>query len=265
MFKLYHAATSVCSIKVRIGLAEIGGVYEEVELDLQAGDQHDPAYLELNPAGVVPTLIDDGLVLVESSLILEYLDREYNDGRLMPKGRAAEAAARHWLLRCLAIHGAINTLSFSTVMRDRAMASRTPAQIAADLDAMPDPVARAKRRDLYDHGLGSMHVGAALRTMDRTFRDMVAALEKTRWVSGDGFGVTDIALVPYIDRLWRLGFEALWAGRHDGIADWLRAMQDRPSYQAEVAGRIPAEQAVRMREGGSKHIDALLERVPARG
>ena len=76
--KLYHGITSVCSVKVRIGLAEIGLDYDEQTLDLQKGDQFDPAYLALNPNGVVPTLVDGDLILGESSLILEYLDREQN-------------------------------------------------------------------------------------------------------------------------------------------------------------------------------------------
>ena len=71
MLLLYHGITSVCSVKVRVGLAEMGLAYDERVLDLQAGDQNDPAYLKLNRDAVVPTLVDDGLVVVESSLILE--------------------------------------------------------------------------------------------------------------------------------------------------------------------------------------------------
>ena len=261
MLKLYHAPTSVCSIKVRIGLAEIGLAYDEVVLDLQAGDQFDPEYLALNPAGVVPTLIDDGLVLVESSLILEYLDRTSNRSRLMPTSRAGEAAARHWLLRCLAIHAAINTLSFSTVMRDRVMAAKSAEEIAESLAAMPDPLARAKRKDLFENGLESMHVGAALKVMEATLADMAASLAEGDWVSGEALGIADIAVVPYVDRLRRLGFEGLWEGRYAGVADWLAAMQVRPSYEAEVRGRIPEAQADKLREGGAKHWPALAAQL----
>ena len=58
MLKLYHGITSVCSIKVRIGLAEIGLDYEDAVVDLQKGEQHDPDYVRLNPDHVVPTLVD---------------------------------------------------------------------------------------------------------------------------------------------------------------------------------------------------------------
>jgi glutathione S-transferase len=69
MLELYHNINSVCAQKVRIALAEKGQKLTEHLLTLQ-GDQNDPAYMKLNPNGVVPTLVHDGNVIIESSLIL---------------------------------------------------------------------------------------------------------------------------------------------------------------------------------------------------
>ena len=258
--KLYHGITSVCSIKVRIGLAEIGLNYDSQTLDLQKGDQYDADYLALNPNAVVPTLIDGDLVLAESSLILEYLDREYNDGRLMPRGRAAEAAARHWLLKCLAIHDAINSLTFSTAQRDWILASKSTDDIAASLVKMPDPVKRLKRKDLLENGLESVHVEQALRTLRRTFAEMESVLERSEWVSGPDFGISDIAVVSYIDRLDRLGFEGMLASPAPRVADWLSTMQARASYQSEVSGRIDPAAAEKLRSSGAEHWPNLKRR-----
>ena len=253
MLKLYHAPTSVCSQKVRVGLAEIGLDYESEMLDLQKGDQFAPHYLKLNPDAVVPTLVDGGLILVESSLILEYLDREYNAGRLMPRGKAAEVAARHWLLRCLAIHAAINTMSFSTAFRKAILASKSRDEIAASLAQMPDPVMRAKRKDLLEHGLRSPYVGQALIHLRRTLSDMAAALETDEWVSGSQFGISDIALVAYLDRLERLGFDGLWSKEYPAVGYWLSRMQARPSYETGIAALHPASAAEAMRTRGGEH------------
>lgn len=254
--KLYHGVTSVCSIKVRLGLAEIGLSYDDQVLDLQKGDQFDPDYIALNPNGVVPTLVDGDLVLLESSLILEYLDREYNDGRLMPSDRADEAAARHWLLKCLAIHDAINSLTFSTAQRDRILASKSEAEIAASIAKMPDPVKRLKRKDLLENGLSSVHVEQALNILRRTFGDMQAALERRDWISGPEFGIADIVVLPYIDRLDRLGLADLLAST-PRVADWLSVMQARPSYRSEVAEKIDRAGAEKLRCTGEKHWPTL--------
>jgi len=255
--KLYHGIPSVCSIKARIALAEIGLEYESVEMNLQAGDQMDPAYLKLNPNAVVPTLVDGALVVIESSLIIEYLDREYNQSRLMPKGREAEVAARLWLLRCIDIHAAINTLSFSTAMRDKILANTSPDGIQAMLARMPNAVARMKRAEILEKGIESGYLEQALVTMKRCFRDMEQALGQGDWVSGQAFGLPDIALISYVDRVERLGFEAIFANDTPRVADWLKRMQARDSYQVEVAGKIAAEDAAKSRDAGSKYAGAI--------
>ncbi len=84
MLELYHNINSVCAQKVRIALKEKGQEAKEHLLTLQ-GDQNDPAYLNLNPNGVVPTLVHDGNVIVESSLILYYIDEALPGPPLMPR------------------------------------------------------------------------------------------------------------------------------------------------------------------------------------
>src|SRR5579875_2563430 len=73
VLELYHATNSVCAQKVRLALAEKRLSAKEHLLTLN-GDQYDPAYLKLNPNGVVPTLVHDGHVVTESTIILYYLD-----------------------------------------------------------------------------------------------------------------------------------------------------------------------------------------------
>ena len=66
MLTLYHGRTSVCSLKTRLALAEKGVGFESKLLTLR-GDQFDPAYMQLNPNAVVPTLVHDGRVIIEST------------------------------------------------------------------------------------------------------------------------------------------------------------------------------------------------------
>ena len=90
MLELYHNINSVCAQKVRIALYEKDQKVKEHLLTLQ-GDQNDPAYMKLNPNGVVPTLVHNGHVITELSLILYYIDEAFSDPPLMPK----EPVARH--------------------------------------------------------------------------------------------------------------------------------------------------------------------------
>src|SRR5207244_2069156 len=72
--ELYHHGSLVCAAKVRFTLMEKGLEWKGHYLDLLKGEHFNPQYLKLNPKAVVPTLVHDGQVLVESTVICEYLD-----------------------------------------------------------------------------------------------------------------------------------------------------------------------------------------------
>ena len=93
--KLYDAARCPFCARVRIALAEKGLDHETVEIDLR--NRPDWIY-DLNPTGKVPVL-DDGFVLPESAVIMEYLDDRYPEQPLLPDDPKSRAVARKWVFR----------------------------------------------------------------------------------------------------------------------------------------------------------------------
>src|SRR5438477_2335681 len=94
MLKLHHHPLSTYSRRVRMALIEKGLETELIELDMARGAHREPGYLALNPYGRVPTLEDDGLLLYESTAILEYLEATHPTPPLVPsdaRGRALVA------------------------------------------------------------------------------------------------------------------------------------------------------------------------------
>lgn len=79
--KLYTYWRSSSAYRVRIALNLKGLAYESIPVHLvkDGGHQHSEVYRELNPQGLVPTLIDDGIALSQSIAIMEYLDEAYPD------------------------------------------------------------------------------------------------------------------------------------------------------------------------------------------
>jgi len=91
MLKLHYHPLSTFARRVRIALIEKGLKAELVEVDMAKGAHRAPPYLALNPYGRVPTLEEDGLVLYESTAILEYLEATHPTPPLVPadvRGRA---------------------------------------------------------------------------------------------------------------------------------------------------------------------------------
>ena len=97
MIQLYHADMSTCAQKVRLVLKQKKLAWNRHLLNLRHRDQHAPQYLELNPNGVVPTLIDQGNVIIESTVICEYLDDAYPENSLVPDAPENKALMRQWL------------------------------------------------------------------------------------------------------------------------------------------------------------------------
>ena len=85
MLKVYSYFNSICTQKVFITLAEKGIDYATQNVDLFRNEQFSPEYLKINPKGVVPALDHDGRVVIESSLICEYLDDCFPSPRLVPQ------------------------------------------------------------------------------------------------------------------------------------------------------------------------------------
>ena len=94
MLELYHNNISVCAQKVRIVLAEKNLAWTEHHLSLARGEQLTPEFKALNPRGVVPVLVHDGNVIVESSVICAYLDDVFPDPPLTPKDPVQRATMR---------------------------------------------------------------------------------------------------------------------------------------------------------------------------
>ena len=96
MLELYHHGTSVCAAKPRIVLAEKGVPWQGRYVDILAGEQFHPDYVKLNPKSVVPTLVHDGHVILESTIICEYLDEVFPEPPLKPIDPHQRAQMRWW-------------------------------------------------------------------------------------------------------------------------------------------------------------------------
>lgn len=85
---------SSAAYRVRIALNLKGIEYQDRFCDLQAGEQHGEEYKRLNPQGLVPTLITEGVRLTQSLAIIEWLEEAYPNPRLLPSNTAERALAR---------------------------------------------------------------------------------------------------------------------------------------------------------------------------
>ena len=152
MLELYHSVNSVCAQKVRVVLAEKGLEYREHLMTLR-GDQFTPEYMRLNPNAVVPTLVHDGRPVIESSVILYYLDEAFPAPPLMPRDLHQRARVRQFnKLVDEYVHNSCTILTFATAFRPW-FAGLSGEQIEARLAKAPSKKRTEYKRDVALNGL----------------------------------------------------------------------------------------------------------------
>jgi len=256
MLELYHNAFSSCSQKVRIVLGEKGLEWKGHVIDLQGGGQHDPEYVRLNPSHVVPTLVHDGHVLVESTLINEYLDDVFPD----PPMRPADPVARHAMRLFVKqideqVHPAAGILTYGIATRPMLL-GRPAAEREAAWSLIPDPARRAARKSVIEHGVEAPEMRGALAAFMALLDRMEAALAERPWIGGPDFGLADACALPYVLRLEHLALEALIDAR-PRTAEWFARVKTLGSYPAMISDTLPPPIVEMFRKNAEEVRDAL--------
>ena len=118
MLELYHSGLTTCSKQVRHCLREKGLAYQSRYVELWRYENLSPDYLKLNPNGVVPTLVHDGVPIINSFCINEYLEDAFPQPALRPADARGRARMRYWAWTADDVHHAIARLSHAHMMAE---------------------------------------------------------------------------------------------------------------------------------------------------
>jgi glutathione S-transferase len=232
MLTLYHGRTSVCSIKARLALAEKGVSFDSRLMTLR-GDQFDPGYIQLNPNAVVPTIVHDGRAVVESTVIMHYVDEAFPGGALMPADALARAKVR-MITKLIDeyVHVFCMTLTFATANREW-LARMAPQEMEAELAKSPDRKRADIKRQVVIHGLDAPLVVDAIRQHRKLLDGIEAAMKDGPYLAGDEWSLADAAATPYVWRLDKLKLARMWDDR-PGVLAWYDRVRSRPSFKVGV-------------------------------
>ncbi|MYZ47487.1 glutathione S-transferase family protein [Propylenella binzhouense] len=231
MLELYNFAQSTCSLKVRIVLHEKGLDWEDRRLVSKNHDHLSDWYLKLNPNGVVPTLVHDGVPVIESSVIVQYLDEVFPAVPLVSDDAVGRARMRAWLAFVDAVPTpAVRYPSFQFGGLRRKFETMTPEQFAEN--AKRRPLKSSFYEKMGQGGFPQADVDKALEDIRKTAARMDRMFDESGgpWLLGERYTLADICVAPLIDRMEDLGLAALWADR-PRVAEWLAGIQARPAYQ----------------------------------
>jgi glutathione S-transferase len=234
--KLYDFAESVCCQKIRLVVAEKGIAFREMPVPLDQGAQYEPAFLKLNPKGIVPVAVHGDNVITESTIINEYLEEVFDGPSLLPNDPYGRARSRYWSLQVdQGIHSPHTTLvSFVIALRYAFLQKLdTPEKIAGHLENVRDPVSREMQRQGFELAYDAPAFRAGIRAFDTLLKEMNDALAETPWLAGNEPSLGDFNLAPYIHRLDCLGLSGMWASR-EHVSTWYERLKQRPSWKSAI-------------------------------
>lgn len=249
MLELYHNDMSTCAQKVRLTLAEKALQWSGHHLDLRAGDQQKPEYLKLNPRGVVPTLVDKGGAVRESTVIMEYLEDEYPETPLRPADSFGRVQMRLWTKRLDEGHHDIGTATLSMGIAFRFQYLEKGKEACEALVArIPDSLRRERRRDVIDNGVDAREFRTAVTMWEKLLTDMETALGDSPWLAGESYSLADAAWTPYLTRLDHLNL-LQWISKRPKLTGWYERVRARPSYATAIT-----------KWNNRKYIDLMTEK-----
>jgi len=261
MIELYHNDMSTCSQKVRFTLEEKRLDWTGHHLNLRARDQQKPDYIKLNPNAVVPTLVDSGKVVIESTVINEYLEDVYPDHPLRPADPHGRVRMRLWTKQLdEGVHAATSVLSTGIAFRYQKLAM-PPGEVEALIDNIPDPVKRTRAREDIMKGVDSRYFVDALKRFDKLLADFELELTDGPWLAGNDFSLADIAYTPYMIRLEHLQLQILW-DRRPRVAAWYAQLRERSGFKAAIYDYLNQSYLTLMEEKGKEvqpKIKAMLQ------
>jgi glutathione S-transferase len=260
---LYDYGGSVCCQKVRITLVEKGQAWEARKVDLFKAEQFNPEYLKLNPKGVVPTLVHDGVPIIESTLICEYIDETFPDPPLIPKSPADRTRMRLWSKFVdEGLFDGVAELSFSAMFRER-MRNMAPEVREKRFANVGDPRRRDRLVSTYELGTNSPFVLHAIAAWERAFKHLEQTLRERGgpWILGDMVSLADINMMPFVARLEYLGLIGVWIDDRPRVRDWWERAQAWPSFKKGLRDLITEAEFAEMRTYGPKIRDEVSARL----
>lgn len=231
---LYHGDISNCSMRVRMTLIEKGIPWTSHHIDLKKKENISDDYFGINPNGLVPTLVDNGVVHIESNDIIDYLDETYPEPTLRSKDKEAEMM--EWLHLAAAIHVPA-CKPYVYAYKIAAKLKKTDAE-QAKYDSLQknEELKQFHAKHAGNRDFSTSDLDKAKAILGACFTKLDVTLNGRDWIMGDQFTLADISWIPLYFVLLGCGYDF---GKYPNIARWAAAFESKDCYQKGIIKWCP--------------------------
>ena len=240
---LFHFSDSTCSQKLRIYLRLKGISWTSHHINLARKEHLRPYYMGINPRGLVPTLVHNGKVVIESNDILQYLEREFPAPSLVPTVDQATLDAilkaeddLHLDIRALTMRFVFPTFLAKRPEKDVATYEHSGSGTVAGVADAHRQREMAFWRNMNQHnGITDAQVKRAYERFNAALNRFELILSEHEHLAGDQQSVIDIAWYVYARRLLAARYPL--ATSHPAVHRWFQRLHAQPEYREEVPSK----------------------------
>lgn len=234
MITLYYCRTSYASHKVLLYFAEKKLSYNPHHIDLRKQEHITSDYRQINPNGTVPSMIDDdGTIVINSTDIMERLEREHPSPALLPKDSALCLKIHELCKAHEALHDPyIRTLSYANIFMSGNKRDTLDEKRIIEL-AHHHP--NKKRGEFLERAIQGKLTNEEINSAKQAVRDGLDHMESllsqyhSGFMIGDAYSIADCVCTATAYRICAIGMEAD-LNNYPQAAKWYQAMQQRPSF-----------------------------------
>ena len=208
MARLFHVPLSPFCRKVRLSLAEKKIEVERVE---ERYWEQDPDFMRRNPAGKVPVLQLDGIIMSESAAICEYIEETRPEPSLMPSDPVQRLEVRRlvsWF--------------------DDKFHDEVTSKLLYE---------RVNKKGMKQGFPDSRNVKDGAKAIKYHIDYMAWLLDHRRWLAGDVMTLADFAAAAHLSSLDYIS-DVDW-NRSDVVKDWYAKIKSRPAFRSLLADQVP--------------------------
>ena len=256
---LLHAATSSCSQKTRIFLNLKAIDWTSHLIDIANGENHEPWFLGVSARGLVPVLIDNGDVHIESNDILLYLEEKFPTPPLLPK--AEDGTAKELLNLENEMHMDLRALTFRYLIPRKHDYIKNPQSLSrlaerqstlgGKVDIQKDVELAFWNAANENDGITDDQVATATEKFVNTFTNLDKTLESRPFILGESISVVDIAWFIYANRLLTARYPL---HLHSHLQRWFNTLKTTEAFAREI--KVPPHIA----KAQGEQLDALASK-----
>ncbi len=235
MLTLYHWEPNANSGKPIIAAYEKGVEFESRYVDLLGFEQHEPGYLKVNPNGTIPSMVHDGQLVAESTVMMEYIDMAFDGPALRPSD-AFERWRMRWWCRFFDqfVGPSISMIGWSFFVSPE-VRQRDPEELKARVERIPLKERRVAWSKAIYGTFSAEEIAESRRRIAFGVGHVESALSERPWIAGNSYSIADIAGFNMFAGLPVMSAELVNDDKTPHLMEWLRKMYERPAVARSLA------------------------------